>query len=568
MHGLLKKIINISILLANLGVCCAEVALPAPVLVNHSSALMLAALPQPSSASTGSQTSTILPEPSEGSGSVMNKQVIDANNAAVGRPSSPTPRPLSATLLSAVADSNPLPPDLRLSAQQLAQNPLPNPVGTSHKPLTLSLNEAILLDLRNDPLVIGAELSRVTQKFALLVAHWQTWEPQYALSGTVNVPTNAGNTYGIGAASVTATTPVGTVLSAGYTQASVFGGAAGGTGFSVVQPLLKGFGWAFNTAGWYSALDAEETNKLNYKGTVIAEVVQTITNYRSLVQNYAQLEVQKQQLAATKTSLDQLALKLKAGQESKSNYIQQKAQYESQLVQYVTAQQNIETSYYQFLQGLGLDPTAKVVIEKNIVVNDFSIPPMQKAIDAALQGNIPYQVQLIALRTLQRNLITAKNNALWTLTATYTAGLGNSSAANGGGSNVSLAWTIPINALNLKQGIVNAQVALEQGEITLANLKRNTINQVMTQIIQLHSQYQAIKLAQEQVKLQLLTVNNTRLKLKYGQSTVFELNTEQQNLINAQTSLISAEITFENNLTSLYAFLGLTLDRWRIKLRY
>ena len=164
--------------------------------------------------------------------------------------------------------------------------------------------------------------------------------------------------------------------------------------------------------------------------------------------------------------------------------------------------------------------------------------------------------------------ITAKNNALWTLTATYTAGLGNSSAANGGGSNVSLAWTIPINALNLKQGIVNAQVALEQGEITLANLKRNTINQVMTQIIQLHSQYQAIKLAQEQVKLQLLTVNNTRLKLKYGQSTVFELNTEQQNLINAQTSLISAEITFENNLTSLYAFLGLTLDRWRIKLRY
>ena len=332
--------------------------------------------------------------------------------------------------------------------------------------------------------------------------------------------------------------------------------------------MLKGFGWAFNTAGWYSALDAEETNKLNYKGTVIAEVVQTITNYRSLVQNYAQLEVQKQQLAATKTSLDQLALKLKAGQESKSNYIQQKAQYESQLVQYVTAQQNIETSYYQFLQGLGLDPTAKVVIEKNIVVNDFSIPPMQKAIDAALQGNIPYQVQLIALRTLQRNLITAKNNALWTLTATYTAGLGNSSAANGGGSNVSLAWTIPINALNLKQGIVNAQVALEQGEITLANLKRNTINQVMTQIIQLHSQYQAIKLAQEQVKLQLLTVNNTRLKLKYGQSTVFELNTEQQNLINAQTSLISAEITFENNLTSLYAFLGLTLDRWRIKLRY
>lgn len=589
MHGLLKKITAVFILSASLGSYAqTQINLPVPAFASKPEPLVVAALPQPSgnnsssdlgSDSDSSGAADILPQPDMGnnlqaSSSSDISSVVEANNAAVSRSPSVAPPPLgyASALLTAKPGSNPLPSDLRQNVQQLALKPLPKPGHTTRKPLTLSLNEAILLALRNDPTVITSELQRVIDKFNLIVAHWQYWEPQYSLQGTVAIPTNGATTYGLSTAGVKATTPIGTVLQANYTQSNLFagpgGGVGGGTAFSVTQPLLNGFGWAYNTTGWYNALDAEETAKLNYKSAVIGQVVSTITNYRGLVQAYASLDIQKTQLAATKLSLDQLGLKLKAGQESKSDYIQQKAQYENQLVQYVNAQQAIETSYYTFLQGLGLDPTADVVIDKKVVVTDFSIPPIKQAIATALQGNIAYQQALIGLRATQRNLITAKSNALWTVNAVYSAGLGNSGASNGGGSNIGLQWTIPINALNLKQAVLNAQVAVETAEVNLANTKRGVINSVISQIITLQSQYQQIKLAQEQVKLQILTVNNTRLKLKFGQSTVFELNTEQQNLINAQNSLLNTEITFENNLTSLYQYLGLTLDRWKIKLRY
>ena len=54
--------------------------------------------------------------------------------------------------------------------------PLPN------KPLTLSLREAILLTIRENPSVQQAQLNHVQQKFSLEVAQWQ-FHPHFAITG-------------------------------------------------------------------------------------------------------------------------------------------------------------------------------------------------------------------------------------------------------------------------------------------------------------------------------------------------------------------------------------------------
>lgn len=582
MHGVLKKIVQIFISTTSLGLCSAQVGLlipnlPAPTLSlpNLPAPLILAALPQPksSAASTSSVStnanSSVFHEPSAAI-SPETAQVMAANNAAVNQPLLVLSQDAGASARYSAVNANTLPGDLRQPMQQLAADPLPAPLGTPRKPLSLSLNEAVLLTLRTDPNVINAELTRVTDKFALLTAHWQYWEPQYTLAGTTTLNRGGATTYGVAGVGATVDTPIGTQVTAAYTQSNVFGGSSGGgTTFTVTQPLLKGFGWAVNTTPWYNALDTEENAKLAYKNTVISEIVTTIQNYRGLVQSYNSLNISTVQLKSTKQTLDQMTLQLKEGQLSKSDYIQQKSNYEQQLLTYVQAQQGIDTAYYAFLQGLGLDPTAKVVIDKTVEVTDVGIPPMKKAIELALKGNIAYQTALINLRATQRNVIVQKNNQLWTLGLTYTSQIGNNSSATAtGGSSTVLTWSVPIHNMTLQQGLVNAKVALEQAQITLAQSKRQTINTTMTDIINLKTQYEAILLAKEQVRLQQLTVNNTRLKLKYGKTTVFELNTEQQSLISNQNNLLSAEITFQNDLTTLYSFLGLTLDRWRIKLRY
>ena len=66
-----------------------------------------------------------------------------------------------------------------------ADTPLPKPKDIQQKQLSLSLTESILLALRNNPEVISNKLTRVTDKFALVVAHNQ-FEPQYSFKSNVN----------------------------------------------------------------------------------------------------------------------------------------------------------------------------------------------------------------------------------------------------------------------------------------------------------------------------------------------------------------------------------------------
>ncbi len=498
--------------------------------------------------------------------------VFAANELALPEPQLPATEILPAPSITAAltgqnsskATSQQLTAELNSTIAELQQSSLPKPLVTSRKPLYLSMQEAILLTLRNNPDVLNDELDRVTQKFALIEEHWQQWEPQYSLAGSFNLPRGGQLSSALTSAGVSVNTPIGTSITAGYTNTDLFGhDGTGSTAVTVTQHLLRGFGWAVNTANWYDDLDAEEINKLNFKANIISAVVSVIQNYRQLVENYNQLAIDKKQLKISKETLNEAQLKLQAGQLSKSDYVQQEAQYKTQQVQYIEEQASVYTAYAALLRNLGLNSDAKIVIDKKIIV-EKRIIPLKKAIRIALVGNIDYQTSLINLRSTERALIVAKNQALWQLDAAYTTAVGTGAAT----PEFALNWSIPINDKSLEQGILVAQINLEKARISLAQKKQDIVRDITTQIINLHNALQAIQIAQEQVKLQQQTVNNIRLKIKYGQSTVFELNTEQQNLIQYQNSLVQDQISYMNDLTNLYQKLGITLDIRHIKLRY
>ena len=58
------------------------------------------------------------------------------------------------------------------------------------------------------------------------------------------------------------------------------------------------------------------------------------------------------------------------------------------------------------------------------------------------------------------------------------------------------------------------------------------------------------------------------IQLDYGQVSVFEVNVLQTNLITAQLAVLTNQINFSNALAQYQQSLGITLDVWKIGVKY
>lgn len=445
---------------------------------------------------------------------------------------------------------------------------IPPPGITHTSGQILTLEDAIFLSLRNNPDVENAELTRVNDKFSLLMAY-NAFFPQYTLGSTMAVPDEGQSTYGT-TAGITWNSPLGTTVDAGYTKS--YNGGPGATTLTITQPLLRGFGYAYNTIAFQNSLDAELTAKLNYKSSIITAVVGVITDYRSLVEDYNQLDIQGKTLKQNEEQLRQNELQVKAGVLAPSDLLQKKASLESFRLSFVQTQNTLQTAYKTLLNDLGLSPDAVINIDKKIVLPArYKVPNLAATLAEALQGNIPYVQQVIALRASERAVYQAERNRWWQLSLQSTNTFGyNGPFINSGDTGPDLLFTlnIPINDLAAEQTLVSSKIALINAKNNLTTTKRNLISTVTQELETIENAVEQVKISKMQVGLQQQTVNDTQIRIKYGKSTMFELTTEQTNLLSQQTSLISTEIGLLNDITTLNQTLGKTLDVWGVRLKY
>ena len=112
----------------------------------------------------------------------------------------------------------------------------------------LSLDEAILLAVRDNPNVQSANLNLVTQKFALWVQEWEFY-PHYALTAAASTNRHKADLNWVGGHNVnvqpsaTLLTPIGTQLTLSATNSKTINYNPG-VAFNFVQPLMRGFGRA------------------------------------------------------------------------------------------------------------------------------------------------------------------------------------------------------------------------------------------------------------------------------------------------------------------------------------
>lgn len=441
---------------------------------------------------------------------------------------------------------------------------LPQP-GETHLPAkTITLREAILIALRNNPSVINSELTRITDKYGLELAHYD-FEPFYSLKGSALYKSGTKPAYSL-TSSATVDSSIGTEYNVSY--ANNFNGTGGTATATISQPLLRGFGYV-NQIPYENAMDAEEVAKLNFKNNTISVVTAVISAYYAVVSDLNSLRVQKVNLDQIMTLLQQNRLQVRVGKLAPSELVQQEANLESTRVAYEQSLNQLHADTQNFLLAIGILPSMKVNVDPHIVLSDYKVPDQSDAIQIAMMHNIAYQQQTIGIRAIRRAVLVATDNLKPTLDATATEslkGLGTSKTTES--ESFQLDLTVPIDDFKSRVAYEEAKIAYKQAEIGLEETKETLQTTVINQLVNVASLYKQIEIAENAVRLQRKTLENTVLRQKYGKTTMFEVVQVRNTLLQDEINLINNQISYQNAIAQLQAELGITLEQWNIQLRY
>lgn len=452
--------------------------------------------------------------------------------------------------------------------------PIPLHVPQTHSDKTpiLTLRDAIYLAMRYNTTIQSAELQRVLDKFSLIVARNQFY-PQVSLTGQALYQNGAAPSYNA-LPTVSYLTPYGQQITTGLTQTITSGNTAAvstAANLSITQPLLRGFGRHVTLASLYTAQDSEAINQLNFKNSVISQVIAVITAYYQVVQASNSLKVNELALRDEQNTLQQTQAKVKVGKAAPTEGIQQALNIaNSQLA--ISQNQNAAEQSLQTLLGLlGLDPNTTLQVDPKIDYPKPMIPSLLESQNIALAHNIGYQSALISYKTLNRNLMLAKDQQKWQLDAT--ANLlqtisGNQNSGTLNSQNVTLNLSIPVHDVARQQQLVSAKIALDQAKLNLLQLKRQLLVEVTNAYHNVEFNQRQQALAESTVQLAEQNLAVTKLKFNYGKATSFELTSSQTALTNARVAFISQQIQYITAVEALFQTLGTTLERWDMTLKY
>src|SRR5579872_297751 len=183
----------------------------------------------------------------------------------------------------------------------------------------LTLDDAIMLAVRDNPNVQTAQLNHVQQKFALEIQQWQ-FQPHFGLQATkTTTQTYSTTANGMVTAnasgiqpSVSLLTPIGTQMNLESTN-NVSGHYNPAVSLQIMQPLMRGFGRPIVEAALDNAVDSEKISRLNVESQLRNTVTSVINVYLDVISAENTLDIDQQALHRSEESVKQTKLFIKAG---------------------------------------------------------------------------------------------------------------------------------------------------------------------------------------------------------------------------------------------------------------
>lgn len=457
------------------------------------------------------------------------------------------------------------------------------------KPITLSLNDAIYLALRYNVNLYSEELDRVVQKYNVVVAK-NEFEPQYSIEGSVLQQWGKSRGGAVTATpSITLNNHWGTQFSLSMNNIKNWpdGSYSPSILFSVTQPLLKGFGKAVVDAALNDALDSERLNQLSFKNDAESTIVLIMNDYLTVVNDQENLQIDQFTLDSDETTLKNTKELVNAGRRAGVDLIQPQtdvAQQQSTIHKDIEILRNDED---KLLDDLGLSHDTEIQIPHDINFDDIAkqlkeglLPSLSQGQQLALNQSVDYQGAVNTLRSSARALVSAKNGRLWDLSLkaniqqggasgdTVNEGLNDLIDSRNYDQNIEADLTIPIDDVQTKQTLINAQISLEKANVALLQGARTLARLVSNQFHSLEDFRMQIQFSEHALKLQQETVRLAELQYNLGKISALDYSTQHKSLNTLAQSVIANKISYINALTQLTQTLGMTLDCFGVKIRY
>jgi outer membrane protein len=338
-------------------------------------------------------------------------------------------------------------------------------------------------------------------------------------------------------------------------------------GLEVRQSLLRGAGTKVNLASVKSARLTDTRQVLELKRTSIDRITEGVKAYRALIQAQEEVRIRQSSLESRRQDLQVQVALVESGRRARADLVQLRssvASAEEQLLSALNSQSQANTDL------LGIIDT-----DRNI---EISIP--QESIQALTDRNLFRPVELdgedllkqaytqrpdylqanLDLKIANFDVIEPKDNQRWQLDAVSNLNLGDSSQANAG-----LELTKTIGDRSLKTAFETARVDILQKRNDLKESKetvrievRDRITDVNSNLAQIEKARQAKELAQER-----LIIVQKLYRRGRGGIDIFELTSQQDQVVEAQNTELNAIVGYLDARTDLEQSLGTTLDTWQ-----
>ncbi len=454
----------------------------------------------------------------------------------------------------------------------------------------LSLKDAILLAVRENPNVQTAQLNHIEQKYALEIQQWQ-FQPHFALQAvkttmqTYSVTSNGivtANATGI-QPSVSLQTPIGTQMNLVSTN-TIQGHYNPALSLQIMQPLLRGFGKPIVEAALDNAKDSEKISRLNVESQLRTTVTGVVNAYLDVVSAQNMLDIDQQALRRSQESIKQTKLFIQAGHKAGVELVTVEADAASAETKIESDRNSLQQARYALLSAIGIDPNTDVTVghvEVAKLIQKYHIPSLPKAKEMILENDIQYQVDNITLNgSTKRNLRTAEDNTRWQLNLTLN---GSTGGGAGGGPNAGinslvngvnvtdsamLSLSIPIDDRPAKVAVATAKIALREAELALQQEKWAKETSVINGWNAIYSAERATQFAENAERLQGKTYQISFQKYSFGLIDSLELQTAQQQYRAAQQTLLNAKIGYLKALIAIDWLVGTTLQTWDVRVQY
>ncbi len=469
-----------------------------------------------------------------------------------------------------------------LSAPVIPNTPIPLELQSD-----LTLQQAIYLGLRHNTDLLTSLNNRQLQNFDLLTAE-QKFQPQFTLNNSITyaktsdagTPDFATQSASVGPG-MTWTLPLGTQLqtSVNYDPTHQSGTAAYssdqfGYSITVTQPLLQNFGTAVNEVDLNNAYDQQIIDDLTLRKTTQTTIINVANAYYAVAAAEQSYQISERSFDNAQKELTKRQAKLAAGQIPATDVTQAQIDLMTQQQSLESASEALSTAKADFLNTLGLPPETRFSVEDQVDIK----PPtfdLSESLKSALKNNIDLKIQALQSEQDSRNIKKSQNSRLWQLNLVVSGARSHSdtdyddpdsqdTSQLSSNSSVALNLSIPLNQVTLDQTELSSAIALENQQISEAQEKRTVINNVISAVHNLQSQWLQLQISQEKLTLSQASFKAAQVEYHYGKIDAFSLQQQQQSAIDSEQNVVDLKISYLKQYMAYEQLVGTLLDHWHV----